>query len=137
MRSIGMGRTITGEEHHVRPAGASELDAIAMRQLVLGDRLAVDVGAIARSLVAQDPVAVGLDDLGMLARHVAAHQAEIALRPPADAQQGLVDGDDALAESVVDFEARVSHGSAQKNHSRVKHPACWAPKTASAPPTSN
>jgi hypothetical protein len=58
---------VAGQEHHVRAAGAAELDAIAVRQLVLGNRLAVDVGAVARALVAQDPVAVLLDALGVFA----------------------------------------------------------------------
>ena len=58
VRSIGVRRALAGQEHHVGAAGAAELHAIAVRQLVLGDRLAVDVGAVARALVAQDPVAV-------------------------------------------------------------------------------
>ena len=107
VRAVGVRRTVAGQEHHVGAAGATELDAIAVRQLVLGDRLAVDVGAVARALVAQDPVAVLLDDLGVLARHVAADQAEIALRAAADAEQLLVDRDDALAEAVVDFQPGV------------------------------
>ena len=105
-RSVCAGR-VAGQEHDVGAAGAAELDAIAVRQLVLGDRLAVDEGAVARALVAQDPVAVLLDDLGVLARHVAADQAEVALGAAADAQQRLVDRDDALAEAVVYFEPGV------------------------------
>ena len=107
VRSIGVRGTVAGQEHHVGAAGAAELDAIAVRQLVLGDRLAVDVGAVARALVAQDPVAVLLDDLGVLARHVAADQTEIALRAAADAEQLLVDRDDALTEAVVYFQPGV------------------------------
>ena len=110
VRSIGVRGPLAGEEHHVGAAGAAELDAIAVRQLVLGDRFAVDVGAIAGSLVFQDPVAVLLDDLGVLARHVTAHQPQVALGAAADAQQLFVDGDDALAEAVVYFEARVRRG---------------------------
>ncbi len=67
VRSIRMRGAISGQEHHVGAAGPSELDFVAVRQLVLGNRFAVDVGAIARTLVAQDPVAVLIDDLGMLA----------------------------------------------------------------------
>jgi hypothetical protein len=107
VRSIGVRGTVAGQEHHVGAAGATELDAIAVGQLVLGDRLAVDVGAVTRPLVAQDPVAVLLDDLGVLARHVAADQTEIALRASADAEQLLVNRDDALTEAVVYFQPGV------------------------------
>ena len=107
VRSIGMRRAVADEEHHVGAAGTAELDTIAVRQLVLGDGLAVDVGAVSRALVAKNPVGVLLDDLGVLARHVAADQAEIALGAAADAEQFLVDGDNALAEAVVDFQTGV------------------------------
>ncbi len=110
VRSVGVRGALAGEEHHVGAAGAAELHPVAVRQLMLGDRLAVDVSAIAGSLVLQDPVAILLDDLGMLARHVAADQPQVALGAAADAQQLLVDGDDALAEAVVYFEARVRRG---------------------------
>ena len=109
MRAVGVRHALAGQEHDVGAAGAAELDAVAVGQLVLGDRLAVDVGAVARALVAQHPLAVDLDDLGVLARDVAADQAQVALGAAADAQLRLGDRDDPLAKAVVYFEPRVCH----------------------------
>ncbi len=104
-----------GEEDHFGAAGAAELHPVAVRQPVLGHRLAVDERAVARAAVLEDQRAVLADDLGVLARDVAAHQPHVALGAAADRQRGLVDGNDAAAEAIVDFEAGVSHGSAHRS----------------------
>ena len=122
------GGAVAGQEHHVGAAGAAELHPIAVRQLVLGDRLAVDVGAVARALVAQDPVAVLLDDLGVLARHVAADQPQIALGAAADAEQRLCRWGRCAAEAVVDFQPGVSHARYWQNASIIAASAGHFPR---------
>ena len=43
-----------GEEDDLGAAGAAELHAVAVRQAVLGHRLAVDEGAVARAAVLEE-----------------------------------------------------------------------------------
>ena len=77
----------------------------------LGDLLAVDVGAVARLRSRSDEVAVlDRDDLGVIARHLAAGQAQVVGLAPADLERRLGDRHDAPAERVGDFEAGVGHG---------------------------
>ena len=109
VRAVRVHGSVAGQEHHVGATGAAKLHLVAVRELVLGDGLAVDVGAVARLLVAQEPLAVDFHDLGMLTRDVTAHQAHIALGAPADHRLSLGDRDDSLAEAVVYFETRICH----------------------------
>ena len=80
-----------------------------MRQRTLGDLFTIDVGPVAGALVADhDFVALG-DDVGVVPGHFAAGEPEIVGFAAADAEQRLIDGDDAAAEGVGDFEAGGRH----------------------------
>ena len=81
----------------------------------LGDRLVVDVRAVARLLVADQEYAVGREDLGVIARDFAAGQPQIVGLPAADAEGVLLDRHDAAAQSVGDLEAGVRHGGSLSN----------------------
>ncbi len=96
---------IFDQKHDVGAGGASELNPIAMLERALGDLLAVDERAIARSAIFEHVGAVALGDFGVVARDVAASQAQVVLIAAADRNGWLVDRHDAAAESVVDFEA--------------------------------
>ena len=76
-----------------------------MAERTLGDLLAIDERAIARSLIANDVRPIGDGYLRMVARDVAAGEAEIILAATADGEKRLVDRDDAATQPVVDFEA--------------------------------
>ena len=67
--------------------------------------LAVDEGAEARLLVADDAAAVLDADLRVDARDVGARQAQIGFAAASDREQRLVDGDDPAPERVGDDEA--------------------------------
>ena len=107
--SIGRG-TVGEEEHHLGAAAAAEADAIAVHQRPLGDLLAVDVGAVARALVADEELVVLGDDLGVVARDLAAGQPEIVGLAAADLEVPLRDRDDPAAQRVGDFQAGIGHG---------------------------
>ena len=96
-------------EDHLGAAGATEPDPVAVRQRLLGDLLAVDVGAVARILVADEELVVFGDDVGVVARHLAAGQPQIVGLAAADPKQRLADLDDAAAECIGDFQASSSH----------------------------
>ena len=78
---------------------------------MLGDALAVDVGAVARSAIAQDEIAAVERDLGVIPRHIAANQLQIVAAAAADRVDRLVDVNDAATEGVGDLEATVRHNS--------------------------
>ena len=114
----GGGRVLVGgllvllileQEHQLRAAAAAEAHEIAVLQRMLGDGLAIDVGAVTGAAVAQDVLAAVERDLGMVARDVAAHQLQVVAAAPADREHRLVDLDDPPTESVGDFEATVWH----------------------------
>ena len=104
------GALILDQEDDVGARGAAELDAIAVLERALRDLLAVDEGAVARAAVAEHVGAVGLGDLRVIARDVAAGQADVVLAAPTDGNQRLVERDDTAAQPVVDFEACSWHG---------------------------
>ena len=52
------GRAVGEQEHHLGAAAAAEPDAVAVHERPLGDLLAVDVGAVARALVAEEELVV-------------------------------------------------------------------------------
>src|SRR6185295_17513762 len=88
---------------------------------------AVDVGAEARLLVADDAGAVLDRDLGVDARDVGARQAQVGLAPAADGEQRLVDVDDPPAERVGHHETgRGSVGHEERDYSR--HPVIDPPR---------
>ena len=84
-RPVRLRASSAAEKHEIGAAAAAEADAVARPQLAFGDRLAVDERAVARLLVAQDEAAVFRVDLGVLARHLAAAEAEVVGFAPADA----------------------------------------------------
>ena len=79
------------EKQQVGAAAAAEPDAVAGPQLALGDGLAVDERAVARLAVAQDEPAVLRDDLGVLARHLAAAEPQVVGLAPADRERHPID----------------------------------------------
>ena len=98
---------IVREEHELGAAASAEPDLVAMPQRPLGDLLVVDERAAARPAILQhEPAVFELNDLGVLARHVGADRAQIALALAADAEDRLVDDDDTAAERIVDLKAR-------------------------------
>ena len=76
----------------------------------LGDRLVVDEGAVAGLLVPDDEAAARRYDFGVVARDLAAGQAQVVGLAPADAERFLGDRHDPPAERVGDLEACVWHG---------------------------
>ena len=100
-------RLVVDEEDDLGVAGLAEADLIAVRQHPLAVLLAVDEGAEARLLVADDAGAVLDADLGVDARDVGARQAQVGFAAPSDREQRLVDVDDPPAERVGDDEAGV------------------------------
>jgi hypothetical protein len=103
------GAGVGEQEDQLGAARPSEPDAVAVDQRALGDWLVVDVGAVARLLVANDEAAVVGHDLGVVARDLAAGQAQIVGLAPADAERVLADRHDAPAERVGDLQACVWH----------------------------
>ena len=70
-----------------------------MDQRALGDLLAVDVGAVARLLVAEHELVVLRVDLGVIAGHLAAGQAQVVGLAPADLELPLGDRHDPPAQA--------------------------------------
>ena len=103
------GRRVAQTEHQFGAAAASKLDLVAIGELVLGDLLAVDEGAIPRPGIAQLISPVHRRDLGMIARHLAARQMQVAADPPADDERILGDVHGPRTELVVDFETWLGH----------------------------
>ena len=108
---------VVREEHQLRTAAAAQANPVAVPQRPLGDLLVVHERAGSRPAILQhEPPVVEAHDLGMLARHIGADRAQIALALAADAEHRLVDDDDPPAERIVDLEtgnvrgAGVRHG---------------------------
>ncbi len=104
------GAAVGEEEHHLGAAAAAEPDAVAVHERPLGYLLAVDVGAVARALVADEKLVVLGVDLGMVARDLAAGQAEIVGFAPSDLEVALRDRHDTAAQGVGYFKAGIGHG---------------------------
>ncbi len=101
-----VGRVVR-EENQLGTAAAAEANPVAMPQRPLGDLLVVDERAASRPAILQhEPPVVQAHDFGMLARHIGADSAQIALALAADAEHRLVDDDDPPAEGIVDLETR-------------------------------
>ncbi len=115
------------QEHQLRAAAASQAYEVAVLQLMLGDAFAVDVGAVARSAIAQDEVPVVERDLGVIPRHIAANQLQIVAAAAADRIHRFVDVNDAATEGVGDLEATVRHISEAANSK--ENPAAAEPES--------
>jgi hypothetical protein len=102
-------RLILEQEHELRAAAPAQAHEVAVFQGMLGDGLAVHVGAVPGAAVAQDVLAAVERDLGVVARDVAADQLQVVAAAPAHREHRLVDLDDPPTESVGDFEATVWH----------------------------
>src|SRR5262245_25379241 len=82
-----------------------------MTERPLGDLLIVDERAASRAAILQhERTVIEAYDFGVLARHVGADRAEIALALAPDAEHGFVDDDNAAAERIVNLEPRDLHG---------------------------
>ena len=105
-----VGRVVR-EENQLGTAAAAEANLVAMAQRPLSDLLVVDERAASRPAILQhEPPVVEPHDFGVLARHVGADRAQIALALAADAEHRLVDDDDPPAERIVDLETRSVRG---------------------------
>ncbi len=98
------------QEHHLGPAGPSQPDPIAVHEHALGDLLTVHVGAVARVPIAKGELVAFDADLGVIARDLAAGEAQIVGLPATDLELTLRDGDDTPSEGVGNFEAGIRHG---------------------------
>ena len=108
-RLVDGGRVVGEQEHHLGAAAASEPDPIAVHERLLGDLLTVDVGAVARVLVAdEERVVLGID-LGVIARDLAAGKSEVVGLAPPDLEVSFRDRNDAAAERVGHFKAGIGH----------------------------
>jgi hypothetical protein len=95
----GHGATIVGDpirqlEDHLGPTAPPQLDAITMRELSLGDFVAVDGRAIAGTAVTQFVAVTDGDDFCVVTRDFAARQMEVARDPPTHLERILRDFDD-------------------------------------------
>ncbi len=91
-----------------------------MPQRTLGDLFVVDKRAATRPAISQDESAIfELDNFSVLARHVRAERAEIAFALAADAEDRLVDHDDAPAKWIVDLKPGDFRGSRTANYMRT------------------
>ena len=102
-------RLLVEQEHHLSTAAAAKPHQIAVRQRFLGDLLAVDERAIPRATVAEHVLFVVACDVGVVARHVAAHELQIIAAATADGKRGLLERHNAPPEGVSDFEAPKRH----------------------------
>ena len=93
----------------VGAAAPAEPDAIARAQLALGDRLAVDEGAVPGLAVANLVLARIGGDLGVLARDLAAAEPQVVGLSSPDGKRDVIDGDEALAEHVAYFQPGIGH----------------------------
>ena len=80
-----------------------------MGQYALGDLVAVDVGTVARVAVAQGEPVVLDDYLRVVARNLAAGEAEVVRLASADFELALRDRHDAPAERIRHFQAGIGH----------------------------
>ena len=108
-RPLPRGGCVADHEDDVGAGGAPELEPVATHQLVLGDLRLVDEGAVTRAPVPQQEPAGLAHDLGVVARHVTAGQADVVLGPAANGQLRLVERDHPPPKAVVQFEPCVSH----------------------------
>ena len=98
-------RAVIGQKDELRPVPTAEPDPVAMGEPMLGDRLAVDEGAVARPPIAKAETVDGGGDLGVDARHVAVRQVQVALDTPPDGERVPVHGNDPSAALVIDVES--------------------------------
>ena len=80
-----------------------------MDERLLGDLLAVDVGAVARGAIADEEAVRLEDDLGVVARHLAAGQPQIVGLAAADLERRFRHRHDPPAKRVGDFESSLRH----------------------------
>src|SRR5262249_44103155 len=109
LRGSGVGE----EEDQLGPARSPEADPIAVRERPLRHRLVVDERAVARLLVADEEPRPGRDDLGVVARDLAAGEPEIVGFAPPDPERILPDRHDPAAERIGDFQSGVRHRSSE------------------------
>ena len=78
-------------------------------QVAFGHRVAVEERAVARLAVAQNQPAAVEDDLGVLARHLAAREAQIVAVTAANAERKMVERDLTLTRRIVYMQSRPGH----------------------------
>ncbi len=93
-------------EHQVCAAAAAESDAIARSEDVFGDRLVVDERAVPRPAVAQAVARAITSDVGVVARHFRAAQAQVVRFAATDGEGTGVDRDATIACHVAHVEMR-------------------------------
>jgi hypothetical protein len=94
-------------EDHLRAAGPSQANAIAVRERALGDLVAVDVGPIARISIAQQEAVVLDEDFGVIARDFAAGQPEVVGLAAANLEVTLGNRHDPPTHGVGYFESGI------------------------------
>src|SRR5207244_2051695 len=91
------------------------------QRAIAGDRLVVDVGAVARLLVAYEEAAPFDQDFGVVARHLAAGEPQIVGFAAADPEAVFADRNDAPAEGVRHLQTCVWHaGQSLSNAARPR-----------------
>ena len=86
-----------GGEHQLDGVGAPEPNAVAVLEHALGDLLAVDERPVPRTAIPQQKPPLVLDDLGVLARDVGAHNLQVGGGASADEELRAIEDDDPAA----------------------------------------
>jgi len=97
------------QKDQLRAAGAYEADFVAGVQLALGDRFAVDEGAVRRPDVAAPQLVRLQHDLGMSAGHLGVAEAQTAGIASADRKRAPIDRDDVVNQRVTNPKAWHPH----------------------------
>ena len=100
---------VAREEHEVCTAATAQADAVARANLDFVDLFAVDEGAVPRCLVPDEELCPVLRDLGVLARDLAAAEAQIVRLPAANRERQAIHIHESLAQHVTYFQPRGRH----------------------------